>query len=348
MERLIPKQHSVEMVSAEPFNAEAPLQALQAAITPVEQHYVRSHFAVPLHSGVLTVDGLVARPLRLTLADLSALPSVRMSVTLECAGNGRLGLQPLPKGEPWGWTAVSTATWTGVPLQVLLAQAQPQPGGRALLFEGADHGPHAAGPDIGYARALSRDEAERMGAEILLAYAMNDEPLPPEHGAPLRLVVPGWYAMASVKWLQRIRVLPEPFQGPFQTTSYIYYWPDGSQQPVTTMLVRALVTDPAPGEVLARGRHSIQGQAWSGAGVVTSVEISIDGSEDWQPAHVSAPVSAHAWQAWTFEWNATTAGRHSIRARASDSTGATQPDQPAWNKLGYGNNAVQVHLVEVR
>ena len=348
MDIVTPKQPGVVVVTADPFNAEAPLRALQAPITPVEQHYVRSHFAAPRHPGTLTIDGLVSHPLRLTLADLRALPSTTLSVTLECAGNGRLGLQPLPKGEPWGWAAVSTATWTGVPLQTLLAQAQPQPEGQTILFEGADHGPFQGGPDIGYARSLTGAEAERMGADIVLAYEMNGEPLPPEHGAPLRLVVPGWYAMASVKWLQRIRVIPDAFQGQFQTESYVYRWPDGSLQPVTTMQVRALVTAPSPGDTLTRGQHTIQGQAWSGAGAVTSVEVSIDGAESWRPATLAEAVSPHAWQGWTFAWNATAAGRHSIRVRASDSSGATQPDRPAWNTMGYSNNAVQVHLVDVR
>ena len=129
------------------------------------------------------------------------------------------GFAALAQRRTLGWAAVSTATWTGVPLQMLLAQAQPEPEGRAILFEGADHGSFQGGPDIGYARALTSAEAERMGADIVLAYEMNGEPLLPEHGAPLRLVVPGWYAMASVKWLQRIRVIPDAFQGQFQTES---------------------------------------------------------------------------------------------------------------------------------
>ncbi|HEY7358602.1 MAG TPA: sulfite oxidase [Ktedonobacterales bacterium] len=346
MDSSTPEQPGVVLISATHFNAEAPPQGLQAPITPVGQHFVRSHFALPQHPGTLTVDGAVNHPLRLTLDDLRALPAITLSVTLECAGNARLGFQPLPKGEPWGWTAVSTAAWTGVPLRALLVQAQPRSEGHSLLFEGADHGPHQGSPDVGYARALTLAEAERMGNDVLLAYAMNGEPLPVEHGAPLRLIVPGWYGMASVKWLQRMRVLPDEYSGAFQTESYVYRWPDGTSQPVTTMRVRALVTDPLPGQTLARGAHIIRGRAWSGAGAVTGVEISIDG-QDWQPAQLAAPTSPHAWQAWACEWTVTEAGRHSIRARASDSSGAAQPDFPAWNKKGYGNNAVQAHLVQV-
>ncbi len=343
-----PRQPGLLLVTSEPLNAEAPPRALQAPITPIGQHYVRSHFAAPQHPGTLTIEGAVDRPLRLTLAEVRALPATTLGVTLECAGNGRVGFQPLPKGEPWGWTAVSTAAWTGVPLQTLLAQAQPRPEGRAILFEGADHGPFEGGPDISYTRALSRADLERLGPDILLAYEMNGEPIPAEHGAPLRLVVPGWYGMASVKWLQRIRVISDDYSGQFQTESYVYHWPDGATQPVTTMRVRALVTDPLPGETLACGLHTIRGQAWSGAGAITSVEVSIDGAEPWQTAWLAAPVSSHAWQAWAFAWRATSAGRHSIRARASDSSGARQPDSPAWNQQGYGNHAVHTHLVDVR
>ncbi len=347
MDITLPKRPDMLLVTAEPFNAEASPQALQAPITPIGQHYVRCHFPLPRHPGTLTIEGAVERPLCLTMDDLRALPATTLSVTLECAGNGRLGFQPLPKGELWGRTAVSTAAWTGVPLPALLAKAQPRSEGGTMLFEGADHGPYEGGPDIPYVRALSRAEVERVGADILVAYEMNGEPLPLAHGAPLRLVVPGWYAMASVKWLQRIRIIPDTFRGQFQTESYVYHWPDGTEQPVTAMLVRTLVTDPLPGAVLPRGTHTIRGQAWSGTGAVTSVCVSLDGEEPWQPAHLAAPVSPHAWQAWAFEWTATKVGRHSIRARASDSSGATQPDCPVWNRLGYGNHAVQVHLVDV-
>ena len=152
MDIVTPKQPGVVVVTADPFNAEAPLRALQAPITPVEQHYVRGHFAAPRHSGTLTVDGLVGHPLRLTLADLRALPSTTLSVTLECAGNGRLGLQPLPKGEPWGWAAVSTATWTGVPLQTLLVS----PKGRPSSLKGPIMAPFRAAPILPIALAHQR------------------------------------------------------------------------------------------------------------------------------------------------------------------------------------------------
>ncbi len=347
---IIPHRRSyLLLVTARPFNAETPSQALQWPLTPNEQHYVRNHFAIPRHPGKLIIEGLVDHPQSLTEAEVRALPSNTLNVTLECAGNGRLGFQPLPPGEPWGWNAVSTAAWTGVPVSQLLALAHPRPEGRLLVFEGADHGPLAEESDIPYARALPRDEVERLGNDLLVAYAMNGVPLPSEHGAPLRLVVPGWYAMASVKWLQRIQVVADDeYLGPFQANSYVYHWPDGSTQPVTQMQVRALIADPIPGKALARGTQQIRGWAWSGRGAVRGVEVSVDGAASWQPAQLASPASPYAWQAWTYKWTVTDIGRHSICVRASDHTGDMQPDHPAWNTQGYGNHAIQPALFEVR
>ncbi len=347
MQTNAPERLDVLLVTTEPFNAEIPPKALQAPITATTHHYVRSHFPAPQHDGTLTVDGVVDYPLTLTLNDLLALQATTLCVTLECAGNGRLGFQPLPRGEPWGWGAVSTAMWTGVPLEVVLALAHPRPEGYAVLFEGADHGSHEGHPDAPYTRALTLAEIQPLGEDILLAYMMNGEPLTPDHGAPFRLIAPTWYGMASVKWLRHIRVVTTPYQGQFQTDSYVYRWTDGSQEPVTTMRIRAQVTDPLPGTVLARGTHTIRGKAWSGAGTITAVEIKIDSQDVWQPALLAPPGGQYAWQEWAFDWNVTEVGRHVIQARAHDSTGTVQPDQPAWNKLGYGNNAIQPCIVDV-
>lgn len=343
-----PERAGLLPVTDEPFNAESPLKALQGPITAIEHHYVRSHFPVPRHVGALAVDGAVERPLRLTLDDLRAWPSATLSVTLECAGNGRQGFRPITGGEPWGWTAAGTAVWTGAPLQTVLLWAGIRPEGRFVLFEGADHGPFEGGPDMHYTRSLALAEIERLGEDMLLAYAMNGEPLTPDHGGPVRLIVPGWYGMASVKWLRRISVALEPYSGEFQTHAYVYRWPDGSAEPVTTARVRALITSPVAGASLPRGMHVIRGKAWSGNGAVTAVEVQIDGEARWQPALLAASSSPYAWQEWTFDWDVTRAGRHVLCARASDSTGATQPDLPAWNEQGYGNNAIQPLIVDAR
>ena len=183
--------------------------------------------------------------------------------------------------------------------------------------------------------------------QTIIAWGMNGEPLNADHGAPLRLVVPGWYGMAAVKWLRAIEVLTAPYQGQFQTKSYVFEWQDRPWEPVSAMRPKALITDPAEDQRLAPGPVTVRGKAWSGAAPVTQVEVSIDGAGEWRPARLAAQAEPYTWQDWSFEWDAQGAGRHVIRARASDSAGGTQPDSPEWNRLGYGNNAAQVLVVYV-
>ena len=255
---------ALQMINPAPYNAEAPPQALVGDITPTEFHYVRSNFALPTHDGTLEIGGAVGKPMTLTLDDLRALPVHEQAVTLECAGNGRLEMRPLPTGEPWGDYAVSTARWTGALLSDVLALAGPAPEGVDVRFQGADHGPyHLAAVlgdsdqnDLTFVRALPLAVAADPSSAILVAYLMNGEPLRADHGSPFRLIVPHWYAVASVKWLKHIDVLTEPYTGEFQTGHYIYQWPDRAHEPVTVMRVRARITDPAPGAVLpARTMH---------------------------------------------------------------------------------------------
>ena len=343
------------MINAAPYNAEAPPEALAGEITPTELHYVRSNFAVPVHSGTLEVGGAVERPATLTLDDLRALPAVDRAVTLECAGNGRLEMRPLPTGEPWGDYAVSTARWTGALLRDVLEQVQPATDGVDVRFEGADHGPYHLRPiladtdkdDLTFVRALPLNVAADPASEILIAYEMNGAPLKPDHGAPFRLVVPHWFAVASVKWLHRIDVLNEPYVGEFQTGHYIYEWPDRPHEPVTLMRVRARITEPAPAAVLSLGTHTIRGKAWSGTGPITSVELSFTGEGEWHPAQLAPPAGPYQWQDWTFDWQPPDVGRHTLRARATDAAGNMQPEVPPWNRLGYGNNAIELLYVDV-
>src|SRR5881227_3944404 len=276
---------ALRMINPAPYNAEAPPEALDGEITPVELHYVRSNFAVPTHDGVLEVGGAVEDPITLTIDDLRAMPAVERAVTLECAGNGRLEQRPLPIGEPWGDDAVSTAQWKGALLHQVLEQAGPAADGVEVRFTGADHGPYhlksiladTNRDDLTFERALPLPLAADPGAEILIAYEMNGEPLNRDHGAPFRLIVPHWYAVASVKWLKRIDVLTEPYAGEFQTGHYVYEWPDRPHEPVDLMRVRARITGPAAGSVLEAGTHVVRGKAWSGAGSTTRVDVSVTG-----------------------------------------------------------------------
>jgi len=344
------------MIHPAPFNAEAPPEALAGQITPTELHYVRSNFAVPTHDGTLEVGGAVENPITLTLDDLRAMPSAERPVTLECAGNGRIDMRPLPTGEPWGDYAVSTARWTGALLHDVLQQARPAAEGVDVRFEGADHGAYHLRPiladtskvDLTFVRALPLSHAADPAAEILVAYEMNGEPLGRDHGAPFRLIVPHWYAVASVKWLKRIDVLTEPYTGEFQTGHYIYEWPDRPHEAVGLMRVRARITDPAPASTITAGTYTVRGKAWSGTGPVTRVDISLTGEGDWQPARLEPPQGPYQWQDWSFDWEATDVGRHTLRARATDAAGNVQPDVPPWNRLGYGNNAIEVPYVDVR
>jgi DMSO/TMAO reductase YedYZ molybdopterin-dependent catalytic subunit len=310
----------LQMINPAPYNAEAPPEALAEEITPTELHYVRSNFAVPSHDGTLEVGGAVENPTTLTLDDLRAMPRYERAVTLECAGNGRLDTRPLPIGEPWGDYAVSTARWTGALLRDVLQQAHPASDGVDVQFQGADHGAYHLKPvlaetnkdDLTFVRALPLAHAADPEAEILIAYEMNGAPLGRDHGAPFRLIVPHWYAVASVKWLKRIDVLT------------------------------------AHGSTLSRGTQTVRGKAWSGTGPVTRVDVSFTGEGDWHAAQLQPAKGPYQWQEWSFDWEANDIGRHTLRARATDGAGNVQPDVPPWNRLGYGNNAIEVSYVDVR
>jgi DMSO/TMAO reductase YedYZ molybdopterin-dependent catalytic subunit len=347
---------ALTMIHREPFNAEAPPDALKGDITATGLHYVRSNFAVPAHDGTLEIGGAVEHPRSLTIDDLRALPSVERVVTLECAGNGRLAMRPLPAGEPWGDYAVSTARWTGALLHQVLEQAKPAAAGVEVRFTGADHGPYLLHPvladtsrsDLTFVRSLTLAHATDPEAEILIAYEMNGEPLNPDHGAPFRLIVPHWYGVASVKWLKHIDVLTEPYVGEFETGHYMYQWADRPPERVTLTRVRARITDPARGATIPPGTYTVRGKAWSGTGPITSVDVSLTGEGDWHSAQVEPPKGPYQWQDWSFAWEATERGRHSLRARATDAAGNVQPEVPPWNRLGYGNNAIEVSYVDVR
>lgn len=353
-EELAAARSELQLINPAPYNAEAPAAGLVGEITPTEYHYVRSNFAVPEHDGTLEIGGAVGTPLTLTLDDLRALPAHEWAVTLECAGNGRLQMRPLPTGEPWGDYAVSTARWKGALLADVLAQAAPAADGVEVLFTGADHGAYHLNPvltdidrnDLRFERALPLAHAADPASDILIAYEMNGQPLGPDHGAPFRIVVPHWYAVTSVKWLKRIDVLTTPFRGEFQSGHYIYEWADRPHEPVALMRVRARLTEPAPESVIPAGPTTVRGKAWSGAGPITRVEYSLTGAGQWFEAAVDDPTGPYHWQQWSFEWDAPV-GRHTLAVRATDAAGNTQPEVPQWNRLGYGNNAVEIIYIDV-
>jgi DMSO/TMAO reductase YedYZ molybdopterin-dependent catalytic subunit len=339
-----PIGRNLEVVRREPFNAETPAAVLADAITPTSRMFVRSNFAVPMLAGEshrLAVTGAVGRALEISVGELRAMrESCReIAVTMECAGNSRLHMCPLPAGEPWSNGAVSTCRWTGYPLRQLLERAEVGAQAIELLIEGADSGAASDASTDGFARSLPI--AEAMREDVLLAFDVNGEPLTAEHGAPLRLIVPGWYGMASVKWVSRISALTHPFEGYFQKRRYVYEERDRTTTPVTRMRVKSIITSPADRGTIERGSTKIAGWAWSGYGRIVRVEIAVDGNGEWREAELHEPRSDHAWVRWSLNWDADQSGRHVVRSRATDALGNSQPDAISWNRLGYGNNAVR-------
>jgi DMSO/TMAO reductase YedYZ molybdopterin-dependent catalytic subunit len=274
--------------------------------------------------------------------------SQTLVVTLECAGNGRTQFDPPIEGEKWELGAVSTAEWTGVPLVEILDRAGVRTGAREVLFRGADCGSvEGRSESIHFERSLRLDDAR--DGNVLLAYAMNGEPLPIQHGYPLRLIVPNWYAVASVKWLTEIELTDRSFVGYYQGDKYCFEWKRDDQvvrEPVTLQRVRALITDPAPGAEIQPGELAIRGVAWSGAAPIAHVEVSVGGGE-WREARLVGERTRHSWQWWELITRVETSGRVILRARAIDLAGRTQPERPEWNRLGYGNNAIREVAIRV-
>lgn len=339
------KLENLNVVSRDPLNAETPLSAMTKIVTPTDLFYMRNRFTQPrLDAGewTLTVGGAVREPLQISYSDLFTLPQHSLSATLECAGNGRIAFQPPAEGEPWEYGAVSTAEWTGVPLSALLERAGLDETVIQILGEGADAGT-VEGKETPFARSLPLHKA--LHPATLLAHTMNGSPLPPEHGSPLRLIVPGWYGMASVKWLRRLTALTEPFEGFFQTERYIVPAADGTVQ-LTGNLVRSLITSPSQGDLVHPGNLRISGLAWAGENSVADVEVSVNGSA-WRPARWTSGDIPYTWRRWEIDLAALSPGLAELRSRARDEDGHVQPEESPWNRLGYANNAVQVVKVEV-
>jgi DMSO/TMAO reductase YedYZ molybdopterin-dependent catalytic subunit len=338
---------SLEELQLAARNHGLPLEALRYDVTPVGLHYLLIHYDIPAVDPAtyrLEVGGHVERPLSLTLADLGGREQAELVATMECAGNGRAWLEPHVVSQPWLQEAVGTGRWRGTPLAPLLEEAGPRDGAVDVVFAGLDRG-EEGGSVQRFERALSLDEALAAGA--VLAWELNGQPLPPQHGFPLRLVVPGWYGMTNVKWLAEIRVVTERFEGFYQEHSYVLRQAEGEQgEPITRMLPRALMAPPGVPEFLTRERRLaagpcvLEGRAWSGRAPVASVDVSTDGGRTWEPAELAAATSRWAWRAWRHDWDARP-GRYELCCRARDEAGNEQPLEPRWNLGGYLNNAVQ-------
>ena len=329
------------------------LETLRHDLTPAGLHYLLNHFDVPYvpdGKWLVEVTGRVKNAMALSLDEIKRLPARTLRVTLECAGNGRAAMAPRYPSAPWEYEAVGTAEWTGAPLRHVLDRAGLIEDAIEIAFIGSDRG-FDRGHEHDYGRSLKRDAA--LSDDVLLAWAMNGQPLLPQHGYPLRLVVPGWYGMASVKWLARIEALDKPYQGFQQVATYMYRAAiDGPATPVTHMRVKSLMVPPGIPDFYTRvrmadaGPTTLFGRAWSGGGTaITRVEVGVDGA--WQPAELQPPQGKFAWTGWSFTWNATP-GMHELACRATDAAGETQPLKPRWDVGGFGNNVVQRLQVKVR
>ena len=328
------------VLSDEPLNAETKLETQREPIVPAGRHYVRTHFGIPKGPREILITGTVRKPISMTLDEIRMLPSRTLAVTLECAGNGRKFLQPPAPGEQWGLGAVGTAEWTGAALRSFMERAW-LPEAVEVLFRGADEGvPKDLGRRIAYERSLPIDIAR--GHDVLVAYAMNGKPIPPEHGGPLRLLVPGWYGMASVKWLAEIQVLDRPFAGFFQKDRYVI---DG--RPLRGIEPRAVITSPADGMDVSRGPLDIRGYAWSGRAPLARIDLTTSEGTPLGSTTVPPDAPAFAWQEFSFRLSLDP-GEHILVARATDRDGNTQPLSPRWNTLGYANNAVRPTRIRVR
>ena len=320
--------------SESPLNLEMPFSTLDSFLTPTKSFYVRTHFpspAIDRDAWWLRVEGEVEKTFAINYEQLMTFESVTAPVTLECAGNNRSFLEPKVKGVQWRLGAVGTAEWTGVRLSTLLDQASPKPNACEVILEGADCGmleePKSPPGELTFARSIPLEKARR---DVLLAYKMNGDDLPPEHGFPVRAIVPGWYAMASVKWLQRIIVTDRPFTGYYQTIDYAY-WDNRDEmaelKPLTEMQVKAEIARPAEDEIVpAKSSVSVRGGAWACDAEIIKVELSTDGGATWSDAKLLGESKLNAWRFWEFDWRTPPQpGKQTLIARATDSLGRTQP-----------------------
>ncbi len=331
--------------SVAPEALEFPLHALDGPITPNELFFVRSHYDTPMIKAAswrLKVDGCVDQPIQFSLDDLMSMPKVSVESVLECAGNGRAALETPVPGLQWDCGAVGNAIWSGVSVRTLLELAGVTDRAVDVVFEGADRGkvknPAAPCGDVAYARSIPRDLA--LSGWPILVYEMNGEPLSPAHGFPVRLIVPGWYGAASVKWVIRIVALDHAFGGYYQTSDYSYWQVnDGLPElrPIGAMPVKSLIARPTRGTYVQAGeRIEICGAAWTGTGEVTAVEVSVDDGLNWGKAEMSSPSVAGSWRLWSFEWLVKgPCGVRTILSRARDSHGRVQATERDWNYGSY-------------
>lgn len=338
--------------SLHPENQESPIHFIEKWKTPLQYFYRRNHFSYPLiysHSYQFVIDGVLPQPIIINYTDLLTMPSKEIVVPLECAGNKRSNFYPKVYGEQWEDGAMSQGKWKGVSLNYILKALKVDVAAKEVVFVGSDNGKRTdLFGQYYYARSLPLEKA--LHPDTIIAYMYNDQPLSLKHGYPLRLIVPQWYAMASVKWLQTIKFIQGTFNGPFQTVDYMYYpnkENDDGKKPVTTNQVNSTIQKPLNYEILDEGNHLLKGIAWTGLGEIDSVEVSVDKGQTWHEANISFyEKERYAWVSWSYHWTAKK-GEYTLLSRARDTFGRVQPDNAFWNRKGYGYNAVSKIEVKV-
>jgi sulfite oxidase len=343
----IPGKEKLTVRSSRPINLETPLAELTSYHTPDRLFFVRNNLDSPIidpAQWTLRVDGEVDQPLLLRLDDLRKLPMMTEDVLIECAGNGRAFHKPRASGIQWEYGAIGTQSWKGVRLADVLAMAKVRPAGRHVAFDGADRPPTPQAPD--FVRSIPLWKA--WDSHTIIALEMGGTPLLQLHGGPARILVPGFVGSASIKWVERIALLPEEFDGFYMNSNYTAPRADNEKEvySLQSLEVKSVIVSPSEGAKLPAGRTIIWGWAWSGEGELTGIDVSSDGGQTWTAAKFVGPWQRYSWRKWEYGWDAS-AGPHHLMARATDSLGRVQPVTRAFNRLGYRWNVIHAVRVDV-
>lgn len=333
--------------SPRPTDLEMPLSGFNDAITPIERFFVRCHTYTPhveLKSWDLKIAGVVNKPVTLTMTDLRKMPRVELVGVTECAGNGRSFYQPHVPGTQWAYGSVGNGRWSGVRLKDVLAKAGVKDPAKHILFSGADE---PLGKMEHFRRSITIEKA--MDPDTMLAFEMNGQPIPVQHGFPLRLIPPGWAGDSWVKWVTNIEVLDHEFDGFWMKSAYRHPTKpvapgtavDASQMvPVTDLNVKSVIATPLAGPV-AGLPVKISGAAWSNASPVTSVDVSVDGGKTWTAATLGKDLGRYSWRLFEYSWTPRAEGEYTVMSRARNTAGAVQPLEQEWNPSGYLWNVAQ-------
>jgi DMSO/TMAO reductase YedYZ molybdopterin-dependent catalytic subunit len=324
---------------------EMPMSGYDEFLTPNEKFFVRANGPLVVEDAspetwTLSITGLVDNELEYTRSDLEAMESTTLTAWIECSGNtrGRFGSDPEKvSGTPWMYGGIGNVEWTGVPLATLLNEAGIQEGAVDIVSQGGDFDEMRRGLPLHKA----------LDPSVMVVWKMNGEEIPNPNGGPLRLLVPGWGGIASTKWLTNIEVIDHPFDGEFNTDSYVFIDADGAVlRPVTEMGPKSVITSHEADGTVQAGAQTIFGFAWSGYMGVKMVEVSIDGGDTWEETAITQEAGPYSWVRFEYDWDAQ-AGEVTLASRATDNRALVQPVDVPWNAKGYGMNAIYSFTVTV-